>query len=110
MRSAILIFVVACMMGSCSVIRVLEVDSPSATVAGSGQHFGSRTTIRTSMWKGRNGKNDIKSLCPNGISRVKVTTKPMDIVLGFVTAGFVIKQRIEWDCSQSSGSEDIHHH
>jgi len=98
-----------CILYSCSVIRVIEVDSPSADCAGSGQHFCHDTTIKSSLWKGRNNKKDIKSLCPNGISRVKITTKPMDIVLGFITAGFVVKQRIDWDCSQRSGSSDIPH-
>src|SRR5689334_14425007 len=100
----ILAFGVACMLYSCSAIRVLEVDSPSADCAGSGQHFCHDTIITTSLWKGRNNKRDLKSLCPNGISRVKVTTKPMDVVLGFITAGFVVKQRLDWDCSQRSGS------
>ena len=99
----ILTFAAACMLYSCSAIRVLEVDSPSADCAGSGQHFCHDTTITTSLWKGKN-KRDLKSLCPNGISRVKVTTKPMDVVLGFITAGFVVKQRLDWDCSQRSGS------
>ena len=102
--SPILAFAIACMLYSCSVIRVLEVDSPSSDCAGSGQHFCHDTTITTSMWKGRNNKRDLKSLCANGISRVKVTTKPMDVVLGFITAGFVVKQRLDWDCAQRSGS------
>lgn len=105
----ILAFTAACMLYSCSAIRVLEVDSPSADCAGSGQHFCHDTTIVTSLWKGRNNKQDLKSLCPNGISRVKVTTKPMDVVLGFITAGFVVKQRLDWDCSQRSGSSTIPH-
>lgn len=91
----------------CSAIRVLEVDSPSADCAGSGQHFCHDTVIRVSLWKGRTGKQDIKSLCPNGISRVKVTTRPMDVVLGFITAGFVVRQRLEWDCAQRSGTQDV---
>lgn len=103
-----LIIIVTCMLCSCSIIRVLEVDSPSSDCAGSGQHFCHDTIIRTSLWKGKN-KKDMKSLCPYGISRVKVTTKPMDVVLGFVTAGFVVKQRIDWDCSQRSGSSTITH-
>jgi|GraSoiStandDraft_4_1057263.scaffolds.fasta_scaffold1614767_1 hypothetical protein len=100
----ILAFTAVCILYSCSAIRVLEVDSPSADCAGSGQHFCHDTTITTSLWKGRNNKRDLKSLCPNGISRVKVTTKPMDVVLGFLTAGLVVKQRLDWDCSQRSGS------
>jgi hypothetical protein len=103
-RGLILAFAVASMLYSCSTIRVLEVDSPSADCAGSGQHFCHDTTITTSLWKGRNNKQDLKSLCPNGISRVKVTTKPMDVILGFITAGFVVKQRLDWDCAQRSGS------
>ena len=99
----VLFFAIICMLVSCSVIRVLEVDSPSADCAGSGQHFCHDTTITTSLWKSKN-KQDLKSLCPNGISRVKLTTKPMDVVLGFITVGFVVKQRIDWDCSQRSGS------
>jgi len=100
----VLVFAVVCMLYSCSAIRVLEVDSPSADCAGSGQHFCHDTTITTSLWKGRNNKRDLKSLCPNGISRVKIKTKPMDVVLGFITAGFVVKQRLDWDCAQRSGS------
>lgn len=93
-------------LGSCSVIRIVEVDSPSADCAGSGQHFCHDTTIRTSIWKSKN-KQNLPSGCPNGISRVKLTTKPMDVVLGFITAGFIVKQRIDWDCAQRSGSSDI---
>jgi hypothetical protein len=102
-----LIFAAACILCSCSVIRVLEVASPSSDCAGSGQHFCHDTTITTSLWKGRNNKQDLKSLCPNGISRVKVTTKPMDILVGFITIGFVVKQRWDWDCSQRSGSSNL---
>jgi hypothetical protein len=105
-RGIIMLFAAACMFYSCSVIRVLEVDSPSADRAGSGQHFGHHTIITTSLWKGRTNKQDLKSQCPNGISRVKVTTKPMDVILGFITAGFVVKQRLDWDCSQRSGSSN----
>ncbi|KAA9338785.1 hypothetical protein [Adhaeribacter soli] len=95
-----------CMLYSCSVIRVVEVDSPTSNCPGSGQNFCNNTTINSSLWKSKN-KLNIKSNCPNGISRVKVTTKPIDVVVGFLTAGFVIKQRIDWDCSQRSGSSDI---
>src|SRR5687767_13841598 len=95
-RSLILLVAAACMLYSCSVIRVLQVDSPSADCAGSGQDFCHDTTITTSLWKGRTNKQDLRSLCPNGISRVKVTTKPMDVILGFITAGFVVKQRLDW--------------
>jgi hypothetical protein len=91
---------------SCSVIRVLEVPSPTADCAGSGQHFCHDTIIRTSVWKSKN-KINLKSSCVNGISRVKVTTKPMDVVLGFVTLGLVVKQRIDWDCSQRNGAGEI---
>lgn len=99
-------FIASCMLASCSVIRVLEVDSPSADCVGSGQHFCHYSIITTSLWKGRNNKKDLKSLCPNGISRVKVTTKPMDVIIGFITLGFVVKQRLDWDCSQRSGSSN----
>jgi hypothetical protein len=84
----------------------VQVDSPTADCAGSGQHFCHNEKIVTSLWKSKN-KVNIKSTCPNGISRMKVTTKPMDVVLGFITAGFVVKQRIDWDCAQRSGSSDI---
>jgi hypothetical protein len=99
---------VSCMLYSCSVIRVIEVDSPTSNCAASGQHFCYDTTVCTMLWKSKN-KLNLKSHCPNGISRVKVTTKPMDVVLGFLTAGFVVKQRIDWDCAQRSGSSDIDH-
>lgn len=91
---------------SCSIIRVVEMDSPTADCAGSGQHFCHDTTINSSVWKSKN-KVNLKSLCPRGISRVKVTTKPMDVLLGFITLGFVVKQRIDWDCAQRTGSSDI---
>ena len=91
---------------SCSVIRVVEVASPTADCAGSGQHLCHDTLIRSSIWKSKN-KVNLKSTCANGISRVKVTTKPMDVVLSFITFGFVVKQRIDWDCAQRSGAEDI---
>ncbi len=106
-KSTFFLPVIICMFSSCSVIRVLEVDSPSADCAGSGQHFCHDTVIHASLWKGRNGKQDIRSLCPNGISRVKITTRPMDVVLGFITAGFVVRQRIDWDCAQRSGTQDV---
>ena len=93
-------------LDSCSVIRIVEVASPSADCAGSGQHFCHDTTIRTSLWQSKN-KENLPSGCPNGISRVKLTTKPMDVLLGFITAGFIVKQRIDWDCAQRSGSSDI---
>ena len=102
-------FTLACVLTSCSMITVLNVDSPSADCAGSGQQFCYDTLIKKSLWKGRNNKRDIKSTCANGISRVKVTTKPGDVLIGFFTAGFVVKQRIEWDCSQRSGAGDIPH-
>jgi hypothetical protein len=96
----------ACLLQSCSVIRVVEVDSPTADCASSGQHFCHHTLVRSSVWKSKN-KINLKSKCNNGISRVKVTTKPMDMVLGFLTAGFVVKQRIDWDCAQRDGSSEI---
>ena len=91
---------------SCSVIRVVEVASPTATCAGSGQSFCYDTIIRTSLWKSKN-KMNLQTTCANGISRVKVTTKPMDVVLGVFTLGFVVKQRIDWDCAQRRGIGDI---
>ncbi len=94
------------LLSSCSVIRVVEVESPTTTGAGSGQHFFYDTTIRSSVWKSKN-KLNLKSNCVSGISRVKVTTKPMDVLLGFITLGFVVKQRIDWDCAQREGVEDI---
>jgi hypothetical protein len=102
-------FTLACVLSSCSIITVLGVDSPSADCAGSGQHFCHDTTITRSLWNGRNNKRDITSGCSNGISRVKVTTKPGDVLIGFFTVGFVVKQRLDWDCSQRSGASDIPH-
>lgn len=106
LRQVLCILSCACVLGSCSVIRVVQVDSPTADCAGSGQHFCHDTTVRTSIWKSKN-KINLTSGCPNGISRVKVTTKPMDVVLGFITAGLVVKQRIDWDCAQRGGIGDI---
>jgi hypothetical protein len=91
---------------SCSIIRVVEVASPTSDCAGSGQHFCHDTIIRSSIWKSKN-KINLSSACANGISRVKVTTKPTDVILGFITAGFVVKQRIDWDCAQRSGAGEI---
>jgi hypothetical protein len=106
MPALLLTIAVACIMGSCSPIRVIKSDGASADCAGSGQRFCHDTTIVTSLWKSKN-KVDIASQCTNGISRFKVTTKPGDVILGFLTAGFVVKQHIDWDCSQRSGSSDI---
>lgn len=103
----VLAFTLVCTFNSCSIITVLKVDSPSADCAGSGQEFCHDTTISKSLWNGRHNKIDIRSLCSNGISRVKITTKPGDVIIGFFTAGFIVKQRIEWDCSQRSGSSDF---
>ena len=105
----LMLLLVASIFASCSVIRVVEVDSPSSDCAGSGQHFCHHTLVKTSLWKGKSNKQDIKSLCPNGISRFKITTKPMDVILGVFTFGFVVKQRIDWDCSQRTGSSGIPH-
>lgn len=90
---------------SCSVIRRLEVDSPTWNCVGSGQHYCHDTTIRTSLWKGKNNIK-INADCDH-ISRIKVTTKPGDIIVGFITFGFVVRQRIEWDCGQSEGTNDM---
>jgi hypothetical protein len=100
------VLLICLLAGSCSIIRVVEMDSPTSDCAGSGQHFCHDTTISTSIWKSKN-KVNLKSTCPKGISRVKVTTKPMDVVLGFITFGLVVKQRIDWDCSQRTGSSEI---
>jgi hypothetical protein len=94
------------LLGSCSVIRVVEIASPTADCAGSGQHFCHDTIINSSVWKSKN-KVNLKSSCATGISRVKVTTKPMDVVLGFLTLGFWVRQRIDWDCAQRTGTGDI---
>lgn len=91
---------------SCSVIRVVEADSPTADCAGSGQHFCHTENITTSWWKPKN-KENIRSQCVHGISRFKVTTKPGDLLLGVFTAGFVVRQRIDWDCAQRSGGSEI---
>lgn len=100
------IVLIGCLCSSCSIIRVIEIPSPTADCAGSGQHFCHDTIVRSSIWKSKN-KINLKSMCATGISRVKVTTKPMDVVLGFLTLGFVVKQRIDWDCAQRSGAGDI---
>jgi hypothetical protein len=91
---------------SCSIIRVVEVPSWTSDCAGSGQHFCHDTIIHSSIWKSKN-KMNLKSTCSTGISRVKVTTRPMDVILGFITAGIVVKQRIEWDCAQRTGAGEI---
>ncbi len=100
------VLLVSWLCSSCSIIRVVEIPSPTADCAGTGQHLCHDTTIVSSMWKSKN-KINLKSTCPTGISRVKVTTKPMDVILGFITAGFVVKQRIDWDCAQRSGAGEI---
>lgn len=100
------VLLISCVIPSCSVIRVVEIASPTSDCAGSGQHFCHDTTVRSSIWKPKN-KVNLKSTCATGISRVKVTTKPMDVVLGFITLGFVVKQRIDWDCAQRTGSGEI---
>jgi hypothetical protein len=100
------LFSIILICSSCSIIRVVEVPSPSSDCAGSGQHFCHDTLVVTSFWKGKN-KINLASSCVNCISRVKVTTKPMDVVIGFITFGFVVKQRIDWDCSQRSGAGDL---
>ena len=97
---------VTCILSSCSVIRIVEVESPTASSAGSGQHFSHYKTVRTSIWKSHN-KLNLKSECPNGISRVKVTTRPADLLVGFVSLGFCVRQRLDWDCSQRSGGSQI---
>ena len=106
LTSFVVIVLVGYICTSCSVIRVVEIASPTADCAGSGQHFCHDTTISSSLWKSKN-KVNLQSTCATGISRVKVTTKPMDVVLGFITLGFVVKQRIDWDCAQRSGASDI---
>ena len=106
LSSLVVLLLAGCLWSSCSVIRVIQVPSPTADCAGSGQHFCHDTTIVSSIWKSKN-KVNIQSTCANGISRVKVTTKPLDVVLGFITLGFVVQQRIDWDCAQRSNSDDI---
>jgi len=100
------VLLISSIVTSCSVIRVVETASPTSDCAGSGQHFCHDTLVRTSIWKSKN-KVNLKSTCATGISRVKVTTKPMDVILGFLTLGFVVKQRIDWDCAQRTGSGEI---
>ncbi|TMI72593.1 MAG: hypothetical protein E6H09_09385 [Bacteroidetes bacterium] len=100
------VLLISCLFVSCSIIRVVEISSPTSDCAGSGQHFCHDTTIRSSIWKSKN-KINLKSTCSTGVSRFKVTTKPMDVVLGFITLGFVVKQRIDWDCAQRSGTGEI---
>lgn len=104
--SSIAIVLICLVSTSCSVIRVIEIPSPTSDCAGSGQHFCHDTIVQSSLWKSKN-KINLKSTCPTGISRFKVTTKPMDVVIGFLTAGFVVKQRIDWDCAQRSGAGEI---
>lgn len=104
--SPALVPLLALVLSSCSAIRIVEVDAPTADCAGTGNHFCHHETVRTSFWKSKN-KLNLRSTCPYGISRVKVVTKPGDVILGFLTIGFVVKQRIEWDCAQRSGSNEI---
>lgn len=104
--SLLTLVVICCLSSSCSIIRVVEVPSWTSDCAGSGQHFCHDTIIQSSIWKSKN-KINLESACANGISRVKVTTKPMDVILGFLTAGFVVKQRIDWDCAQRNGAGEI---
>ena len=104
--SSLILLFVYCLSSSCSIIRVIEIPSPTADCAGSGQQFCHDTIIQSSVWKSKN-KVNLQSTCPTGISRFKVTTKPMDVVVGFLTAGFVVKQRIDWDCAQRTGAGEI---
>src|SRR6476659_4133930 len=104
--SSLAFILIYSLCSSCSVIRVIEVPSPTSDCAGSGQHFCHDTIIQSSIWKSKN-KINLKSTCPTGISRVKITTKPMDVVRGFITAGFVGKQRIDWECAERSGAGEI---
>ena len=96
----------ACALCSCSTITVLQ-HSPTNDCGSSGQKFCYDTTLTRSLWKGNKNKQEITSKCVHGISRVKVTTKPGDVLLGFFTLGFVVKQRLEWDCQQRSGESDF---
>lgn len=105
-RFLLWIAIIFCLASSCSVIRVVEVATPTSDCAGSGQQFCHDTIIRSSLWKPKN-KMNVMSTCTTGISRFKVTTKPMDVILGFLTAGFVVRQRIDWDCAQRSGAGEI---
>ena len=91
---------------SCTIVRSVQVDSPTSDCVSSGQSYCHDTLIRTSIWRQKNVAK-INGGCANGLSRVKVTTKPGDIIVGFLTFGFVVRQRIEWDCGQSEGSNDM---
>lgn len=92
---------------NCSVIRVVQVESPTVDRAASGQQFGNRANVTNSLWRGKN-RYVIGNVCPNSaISRFKVTTKPHDVILGFLSLGFAVHQRIEWDCAQRTGSSEI---
>lgn len=102
----VLIIFLSGLISSCSITTVLQ-HSPSNDCASSGQKFCYDTTLTRSIWKGRDNKWEIKSGCVTGISRVKVTTKPGDVLIGFITLGFVVRQRLEWDCSQRSGASDF---
>lgn len=95
-----------CVLQSCSVVRRVEVDDATWNCVGSGQHYCHEMVVRTNVWKGKNVAK-INAGCGNGISRVKVTTKPGDLLLGVFTFGFAVRQRIEWDCAQSSGANDM---
>jgi archaellum component FlaG (FlaF/FlaG flagellin family) len=105
-RNMVVTVFIACAIQSCSVIRTVQVDAPTWTCATAGQTFCNDTVVRTNIWKGMNNMK-INAGCANGISRVKVTTKPGDVFLGFVTLGLYVRQRIEWDCAQRSGSNDM---
>jgi hypothetical protein len=91
---------------SCSVIRTVEVAGATWNCAGSGQTFCYEKVVKTSIWKGKNN-DKIAADCPNGLSRVKITTKPLDVLVGTLSLGFVVRQRIQWDCSQRTGSDDM---
>lgn len=81
-------------------------DGATWNCIGSGQTYCYQEIVKTNIWKGKNN-DKISADCPNGISRVKITTKPADVFLGALSLGFVVRQRIEWDCSQSSGIDDM---
>lgn len=102
----LIIFTVAYVLQSCSAIRRLEVESATWNCIGSGQTYCYQKVVQTNIWKSKND-DKIEADCPNGISRVKITTKPGDVFLGALSLGFVVRQRVEWDCSQSSGTDDM---
>ncbi len=101
--SKLLLFLaVTATLPSCSAIRSFRMPGATENLAGSGNAYAHDTVIRTSIWKGKNN-SDITCNCTHGISRFKVTTKPGDVLLGTLTLGLRVRQRVEWDCAQRRG-------